>query len=97
MSFVSYFPGRGTVRETAYLEGRAEGQVEGQVEERVSMILSVLEKRGIPVPEDTLERITSCADLDTLALWVDRSWTAAAVEDLFGEDPTVPGASPEQA
>ncbi|MEU5292807.1 hypothetical protein [Streptomyces umbrinus] len=93
MSFVSYFPGRGTVRETAYLEGRAEGQIE----ERVSMILSVLEKRGIPVPEDTRERITSCADLDTLALWVDRSWTAAAVEDLFAEDPAVPGVSPEQA
>ncbi|MDQ1028724.1 hypothetical protein QF035_006306 [Streptomyces umbrinus] len=89
MSFVSYFPGRGTVRETAYLEGRAE--------ERASMVLSVLEKRGIPVPEDTRERITSCADLDTLALWVGRSWTATAAEDLFAEDPEVPGISPEQA
>ncbi|MEV7285402.1 hypothetical protein AB0O01_12685 [Streptomyces sp. NPDC093252] len=25
MGFVSYFPGRGTLRETAYLEGRADG------------------------------------------------------------------------
>ena len=32
MSFVSYFPGRGTVRETAYLEGKAEGKSEGKAE-----------------------------------------------------------------
>ncbi|MEU9879496.1 hypothetical protein [Streptomyces phaeochromogenes] len=97
MSVVIYFPGRGTLRERIYLEAKAEGQAEGQAEERASMILSVLEKRGIPVPEYTRERIASCADLDTLALWVDRSWTAAAAEDLFAEDPEVPGSSPEQA
>ncbi|MCZ4511134.1 hypothetical protein O3Q52_23690 [Streptomyces sp. ActVer] len=89
MSFVSYFPGRGTVRETAYLEG--------QTEDRASLILRVLEKRGIPVPEATRERITSCADLDILALWFDRSLAATAAEDLFAEDPEVPGTSPEQA
>jgi hypothetical protein len=85
MSFVSYFPGRGTVRETAYLEGKA------------SMILRVLEKHGIAVPEGTRERIISCTDLDTLTLWFDRSLTATAAEDLFAEDPEVPGTSPEQA
>nr|WP_311736784.1 hypothetical protein [Streptomyces sp. TLI_185] len=81
MSFVSYFPGRGTVRETAYLEGKA------------SMILRVLEKHGIAVPEDTRERIISCTDLDTLTLWFDRSLTATAAEDLFAEDPEAPGQS----
>ncbi|NGO12014.1 hypothetical protein G5C60_31515 [Streptomyces sp. HC44] len=89
MSFVSYFPGRGTVRETAYLEGK--------VEDRALLILRVLEKRGIPIPEVTRERITSCADLDILALWFDRSLTATAAEDLFAEDPEVPGTSPEEA
>ncbi|MER5178710.1 hypothetical protein ABT009_10115 [Streptomyces sp. NPDC002896] len=29
LSFVSYFPGRGTVMETAYLEGKAEGEAKG--------------------------------------------------------------------
>ncbi|BCL30120.1 hypothetical protein GCM10017557_49790 [Streptomyces aurantiacus] len=86
MSFVSYFPGRGTVRETAYLEGK----LEGQAEDRASLILRVLEKHGIPVPDSTRERITSCADLDILALWFDRSLTATAAEDLFAEDPEVP-------
>ncbi|MBZ9643777.1 hypothetical protein [Streptomyces sp. PSKA30] len=89
MSFVSYFPGRGTVRETAYLEGKAE--------DRASMILRVLEKHGISVSEETRERITSCTDLDTLTLWFDRSLTATTAEDLFAEDPEVPGTSPEQA
>ncbi|GAA3814549.1 hypothetical protein GCM10022403_055160 [Streptomyces coacervatus] len=91
MSFVSYFPGRGTVRETAYLEGKAEGKTEGQVEDRASLVLRVLEKRSIPVPEAARERITSCTDLDTLALWFDRSLTATTAEDLFAEDPEIPG------
>lgn len=105
MSFVSYFPGRGTVREAAYLEGKAEGKAEGEavgrvgglVEDRALMILRALEKRGIPVPEDTRERVTSCTDLDTLTAWFDRSLTVATAEGLFAENPEVPGTSSEQA
>ncbi|MBA2945296.1 hypothetical protein [Streptomyces himalayensis] len=83
MSFVTYFPGRGTVRETAYLEGKAEGKAE----DRASLILRLLEKRGIPVTEDTRERVTSCTDLDTLILWFDRALTATTADELFTEDP----------
>ncbi|MFD5227834.1 hypothetical protein ACFWJ5_04750 [Streptomyces qaidamensis] len=67
----TYFPGRGTLFEETYLEGKAES------------ILSVLDKRGIPVPEATRDRITTCTDLDTLTLWFDRSLTATTAEDLF--------------
>lgn len=74
----TYFPGRGTLFEETYLEGKAEGKAES--------ILSVLEKRGIPVPENTRDRIISCTDLDTLTLWFDRSLTATTVEDLFTEE-----------
>ncbi|MGW2283855.1 hypothetical protein [Streptomyces phaeochromogenes] len=83
MSFVTYFPGRGTVRETAYLEGK----VEGKVEDRASLILRVLEKHGIHISEDARERITSCTDLDTLSVWFDRALTATVAEDLFAEIP----------
>jgi hypothetical protein len=83
LSFVSYFPGRGTVRETAYLEGKAEGKAE----DRASLILRVLDKHGISVHEDTRDRITSCTDLDTLALWFDRALTATTAEALFAEEP----------
>ncbi|MER6122309.1 hypothetical protein ABT173_06375 [Streptomyces sp. NPDC001795] len=89
MSFVSYFPGRGTVRETAYLEGRTEGEAKG--------ILSVLEVRGIPVPDSVRERITACTDLDRMDAWLERSRTVERAEDLFAEDPEVPGTSPEHA
>lgn len=56
---------------------------EAELKDRAVMILRVLEKRGIPVPEDTRERITSCTDLDTLTLWFDRSLTATTAEELF--------------
>jgi hypothetical protein len=68
MSFVSYFPGRGTVRETAYLEGKTEGRAEGEAKG----ILSVLEVRGIPVTDSGRERITSCTDLDRMDTWLER-------------------------
>ncbi|MFD7405683.1 hypothetical protein ACFV7R_24070 [Streptomyces sp. NPDC059866] len=57
----------------------------------------MLEKHGIFVSEEARERITSCSDLDTLTLWFDRSLTATTTEDLFAEDPEVPGTSPERA
>ncbi|MFF1677507.1 hypothetical protein [Streptomyces sp. NPDC058256] len=93
LSFVSYFPGRGTVRETAYLEGKAEGQAKGEVKG----ILSVLEVRGIPVPDSVRERITTCTDLDHLDAWLDRSRTVTQAEDLFTEAPDVPESTPDQA
>lgn len=80
MSFVSYFPGRGTVRETAYLEGRTEGEAKG--------ILSVLEVRGIRVTDSVRERITSCTDLARMDTWLERSRTVERAEDLFDEEGT---------
>ncbi|MFJ4202683.1 hypothetical protein ACIP2Y_24055 [Streptomyces sviceus] len=95
MSFVSYFPGRGTVRETAYLEGKTEGKAEGKAEGEAKGILSVLEVRGIPVTDSVRERITSCTDLDRMDAWLERSRTVERAEDLFAEDPEVPGAGAE--
>jgi hypothetical protein len=89
MSFVTYFPGRGTVRETAYLEGKAEGEAKG--------ILLVLEVRGIPVPEAVRERITTCTDLDRLDAWLERARTVTRAEDLFDEDADAPEATGERA
>ncbi|MFD9936121.1 hypothetical protein ACFWZ6_23670 [Streptomyces massasporeus] len=77
----TYFPGRGTLFEETYLEGKAEGIAEG----KAGAILRVLEKRGIPVPEAVRDRITTCTDLDTLTLWFDRSLTATTAEDLFAD------------
>ncbi|MEV2230785.1 hypothetical protein AB0H69_19690 [Streptomyces phaeochromogenes] len=97
MSFVSYFPGRGTVRETAYLEGEAKGEAKGRAEGEAKGILLVLEVRGIPVPADVRERVTTCTDLDRMDAWLERSRTVERAEDLFAENPEVPGTTPEQA
>ncbi|MCI3276145.1 hypothetical protein [Streptomyces cylindrosporus] len=77
MSFVSYFPGRGTVRETAYLEGKAEGEAKG--------VLRVLEVRGLAVGDDVRARITACTDLDRLNDWLDRAGIVQSAEELFTE------------
>lgn len=83
MTFVNYFPGRGTFREQAYLEGKAEGVAEGIAEERVTTILHILEQRLVPLSDDARERITNCTDLDTLARWRDRAITVTEADDLF--------------
>jgi hypothetical protein len=66
------------------------GHAEGRAENRAAFTLHVLEKRGVPAPENIRERITSCTDLDTLTLWFDRSLTASTAEDLFVETPEAP-------
>ncbi|MCZ4608230.1 hypothetical protein O3S80_31660 [Streptomyces sp. Lzd4kr] len=85
-TFVSYFPGRGTVRETAYLEGKADGEATGEAKGEAKGILLVLEVRGIPVPDSVRERITTCTDLDRMDAWLERSRTVERAEDLFAED-----------
>lgn len=82
MSMATYFPGRGTLVEETYLKGVAEGRVA----ERVHMILFLLEQRGIVVPAEVRERITSCADLDCLEQWLKRACTVAEAADLFTDE-----------
>lgn len=84
-------PGRGTVRETAYLEGEAKGEARGEAKG----ILLVLEVRGIPVSADVRERIMTCTDLDRVDSWLERSRTVACAEDLFAEDPDAVPSAPE--
>jgi hypothetical protein len=90
MSVGTYYPGQGTLIEEKYLEGKADGEAEGKAEgeakDRATLILRVLEKHAVDVPEDIRERITSCTDLDTLMLWFDRSLTATTAEELFAEN-----------
>ena len=51
-------------------------------------VVTILETRGIEVPPDVRERITSCTDLDQLRTWVRRSVTVRTAQDLFaGEAP----------
>ncbi|MFI1730662.1 hypothetical protein ACH40E_15820 [Streptomyces acidicola] len=87
VTFVNYFPGRGTVLEKAYLEGRTEGEATGEAKGEAKGVLRVLEVRGLPVSDDARERITTCTDLDRLNNWLDRAGTVTRTEDLFTEIP----------
>jgi hypothetical protein len=64
-------------------EGIEEGRAQGEAAGRADAILQILGKRGIAVDDASRERIVSCADLDILGDWLDRSLTAAPVSDLF--------------
>ncbi|MFF0854963.1 hypothetical protein ACWDU8_16645 [Streptomyces sp. NPDC003388] len=83
MGFTNFFPGRGTLLEETFLEGEARGEARGEAK----AILRFLEARGISVPEEARDRITSCTDLDLLNHWLDRTPHVESVDDLFAEDP----------
>ncbi|MEU9051647.1 hypothetical protein AB0D37_14700 [Streptomyces sp. NPDC048384] len=82
----TYFPGRGTLFEETYLEGKAEGKVEGRAEGKAEGVLRVLEGRGIAVSHEVRERIATCTDLPLVDAWLDRVGTVERVEDLFVDD-----------
>jgi hypothetical protein len=58
---------------------RAEGRAEGEAR----MLLKMLDRRGIDVPDHIRTRISECTDLDQLDTWADRVLTAATIRDLF--------------
>ncbi|MEU1304210.1 hypothetical protein [Streptomyces shenzhenensis] len=99
---VTFFPGRGTVFEEAFLDGQAEGQAaglaEGQAaglaEGQAKGVLRILEVRGIPLSDEVREHITGCTDLARLDDWLDRAGTVDRAEDLFNETPAATQETP---
>jgi predicted transposase YdaD len=90
MMIGTYFPGRGTMIEKAFLEGeakgKAEGKAEGEAEAKAQSIVRILQRRNITVSPDTEQTIMECKDLAKLDLWFDRALTATQTEDLFTAD-----------
>jgi hypothetical protein len=64
-------------------QGRAQGRAQGEAH----MLLRVLDARGISVPADIRDRISSCADTAQLEAWFDRAIVAKTVSDIFGDLP----------
>ncbi|WP_433246899.1 hypothetical protein [Actinomadura nitritigenes] len=60
---------------THIAEGRAEGEADA--------VLSVLETRGITVPNDIRDKVTGCTDIDQLKRWVRRAVVIDHAEELF--------------
>jgi hypothetical protein len=63
----------------AWAEGLAEGRAEGEVR----AVLTVLDARGVHVPEKARERIEACTDLERLETWLRRALTATTVDEVI--------------
>ncbi|MFD8380957.1 hypothetical protein ACFV2X_20810 [Streptomyces sp. NPDC059679] len=78
----TFFPGRGTMIEEAFLEGEAKGEAKGMAHS----VMRLLRRRDIVVSPEAEQTIMECADLEKLDFWFDRALTATRVEDLFTAD-----------
>jgi hypothetical protein len=63
--------------------GQARGQALGQALGEGRAVLTVLDARGVPVPEAVREQILACTDLAQLDTWLRRAVTAATAEDVI--------------
>ncbi|WP_043602849.1 MULTISPECIES: hypothetical protein [Protofrankia] len=68
------------LRSTA-AQGKAEGKAQGKGED----ILTVLDTRGVPVPDAVREKILASTDLAQLDVWLRRAVTAATAADVIDE------------
>lgn len=66
-------------------KGLAEGRARGEATGEAKLLLRALEARGLDVPADVRNLVTSCRDTTRLESWFDRAITATSIEDVFGK------------
>lgn len=59
---------------------------EGRAQAGAAAILLVLEQRGLDVPDDVRDRVTGCADPETLRGWLAPAVTATSAEEIFADE-----------
>jgi hypothetical protein len=64
---------------------QAQGKAEGKAEGAALAILTVLDGRGVAVPDEVRDQVLGCADTSQLGIWLRRASTATTVEDVIGE------------
>ena len=65
-------------------EGRAEAREEGRIETRAKAVLTVLQVRGIAVPDAARERIQAETDPEQLERWLENAALASSIADVIG-------------
>ena len=65
-----------------YDQGEAEGEARGEARGKAAAVLTVLDARGIEVPDELRSRIIGCADIAQLDLWLQRAASAKNASDL---------------
>jgi hypothetical protein len=58
-------------------------EARGEARGEAKAVLTVLEARGVEVPDEARDRITGCTDAAQLDAWVRRAATADTLDDLF--------------
>ena len=66
-------------------QGRAEGRAEGRTEEAARALLTVLQARGIAVPDAVRERILAQKDPERLERWLEKAAVAASVTAVLDD------------
>jgi hypothetical protein len=66
-------------------EGLAEGRTEGRTEEAARAVLTVLQVRGLAVPDAVRERILSQKDPERLERWLEKAAVATSVAAVLDE------------
>lgn len=74
---------KSTFLRTAHAEGVAEGREEGREEGRGEAVLQVLTSRGLPLSEESTERVQGCRDQSLLKAWLDRALVVDSAEEIF--------------
>lgn len=64
-------------------EGLAEGLAKGKTEGEATLLLTLLEARGIVVSDEIRARIASCTDLLQFDVWTRRAAVSTSAEDVF--------------
>lgn len=61
----------------------ADHRAEGEAKARAVDVVRILERRAIPMNEESRQHILACRDLEQLDLWFDRALTATDIHQLF--------------
>jgi hypothetical protein len=66
----------------AAVEAAVEAEARGGVRGQANAVLTILDARGIAVPDGVRAEIAECTDHDKLDRWIRRAATATKIEDL---------------
>ena len=62
-----------------------DARIEGSVEMGANAVLTVLQVRGISVPDAARERILAQKDLEQLTRWLEKASVVSSIAEVFGE------------
>lgn len=68
-------------RDEYIAKGRAEGEAKGMA----TLLLRLLDQRGLPVAVELEHQVSPCQDPAQLQRWFDRALAATRIEDVFGD------------